>query len=171
MGGGGPGGRKAWGQGPSFPRLSSPPLPSLLTLPVIKVPAHFPPGESPWIRVTVGSGVARKDSQSPPAPRHVSGSRTRHAGLQRQPCAKEPPAEAVPNLPSLGCQEAGPVPSPTETENWLASGSQCTGLYEWPPTPGWRPRLSKGTEHPTTSDKPSRPAAPSLPPRLPPRGA
>ena len=102
---------KGWGRGPSFPRLSSPPLPSLLTLPVIKLPAHFPPGESPWIRVTVGAGAARKDSEPSRNHRHVSSSGTHHAGLQRQPCAKEPPAEAVPNLPSLGCRGAGPVPT------------------------------------------------------------
>lgn len=67
-----------------------------------------------------------------------------------------------------------PPAQPPNTENWLTQGSQCTGLYEWLPTPanptmlepsaeaetglgtGGPAYLCKGTCHPTATEEPSQ---------------
>lgn len=56
---------------PFFPHLSSPPLPSLLTVSLINIPAPFPPHESPWTGVTAGVGKHGKARTHTPAHTHA----------------------------------------------------------------------------------------------------
>lgn len=80
LGDGGPwspgGGQGGEARRPSFLHLLS----SSLTLFLIKVSAHFPPSESPWIGLTVGVKVAWKDVLRPPPHTHT------HAGLWSPRC-------------------------------------------------------------------------------------